>query len=393
MERSMLPTSDSEMGTGSYLLDLPPGLREMIFTFTLVSTNPVDILNVPKNKVAALTQTNQQLRVETIKIYYGQNTFKPSIDIDTIPTALKWFRGIDPTYVTQIQKIIISFSATMEHRKRLVDTDAALKQISVKEWWRQYHVNNLFWARAMDLATAVMAAGVVTERLEPEMSSTPATYAAHDSQPAIDFTTSINRQIPTSNKATLSNTKSRIATTSPLLLLPPELRNEIYTLSLSCSQPIVVAEYIRPERPSLLKVCRSISAEATQLYYACNTFNVYLAPTASQTVDGWLSSLSRESYWAIQAIVFQADEMVDEAGVASLRYRISVPKGPPAQVVREKWSRVSQATVRCGIRVETVTIRGWVPPESTSGSMVMANEWVEQFEKQMTEAWKAASGH
>ncbi|KAK3658846.1 hypothetical protein LTR56_001717 [Elasticomyces elasticus] len=175
MERlSMLPTSDSETGTGSYLLDLPPELREMVFSFALVSTNPVDILNIPKNHVAALTQTNQQLRGETIKIYYGQNTFKLNIDFDTIPTALKWLRGIEPTYVTQIQKLIISFSVAMEHRERLVNADAALKRISIKEWRRQYHVNNLFQARAAEMATAVIAAGVVPERLAPERSKMPA---------------------------------------------------------------------------------------------------------------------------------------------------------------------------------------------------------------------------
>ncbi|KAK5737692.1 hypothetical protein LTR17_006554 [Elasticomyces elasticus] len=175
-------TNSTNTSTGSRLLDLPPELREMIFTFALVSTNPVDILNIPKNHVAALTQTSQHLRGETIGMYYHQNTFKLNIDIDTIHTALKWLHGIEPTYVLQIPKITISFSATMEHRKRLVDADATLKQISVKEWWRQYHVNNLFWARAMDLATAMMAAGVVPERLEPERSNAPAPYAARDSQ-------------------------------------------------------------------------------------------------------------------------------------------------------------------------------------------------------------------
>ncbi|KAK4953880.1 hypothetical protein LTR10_008484 [Elasticomyces elasticus] len=179
----MLPTSDSEMGTGSRLLDLPPELREMIFTFALVSPNPVDILNVPKNKAAALTQTNQQLRGETIGIYYHQNAFKLNIDIDTIKVALQWLRGIETVHILRIPKIIISFSVTMEHRERLVNTDAALKQISLEEWYRQYqHVDNLFWVRAADLATAIMAAGVVPESLEPENSSTPTTFAARNTQ-------------------------------------------------------------------------------------------------------------------------------------------------------------------------------------------------------------------
>ncbi|KAK3639154.1 hypothetical protein LTR56_008745 [Elasticomyces elasticus] len=184
MERlSMLPTSDSETGTGSYLLDLPPELREMIFTFALVSTDSVDILNIPKNHVAALTQTSQQLRAETIKIYYGQNPFKLSIDIDTIPTALKWLRGIEAISVPKIQKIIISFSVTMEHRERVLNTDAALKQLSIQEWYRQYHhVDSLFLDQATDLATAMIAAGIVPEKLQSERSNTPAPFAARNTK-------------------------------------------------------------------------------------------------------------------------------------------------------------------------------------------------------------------
>ncbi|KAK4888439.1 hypothetical protein LTR27_012662 [Elasticomyces elasticus] len=162
----MLPTSDSETGTGSYSLDLPPELREMIFTFALVSTNPVDILNIPKNHVAALTQTSQQLRAETIKIYYGQNTFKLNIDIDTIDVALQWLRGIETVHILRIPKIIVEFSAIMEQVSQ--PADAALKELWEDQMIKmKIQANEIFYMRAIAFATALMATGISRESLEP----------------------------------------------------------------------------------------------------------------------------------------------------------------------------------------------------------------------------------
>jgi len=76
--------------------------------------------------------------------------------------------------------------------------------------------------------------------------------------------------------------------TSPLLRLPPELRNRIYDLTLISEDNVLIARHVHILRyrhmkqsdpdhwgpPSLLGACRQIRAEALKIYYRQNTFQV-----------------------------------------------------------------------------------------------------------------------
>ena len=70
----------------------------------------------------------------------------------------------------------------------------------------------------------------------------------------------------------------RNATSSPLLRLPPEIRNMIYTLIIDVVTVVFTkARLGRGRHPiqdglALLRVCRQIHAEAALLPYALNTF-------------------------------------------------------------------------------------------------------------------------
>ena len=55
---------------------------------------------------------------------------------------------------------------------------------------------------------------------------------------------------------------------SPLLKLPPELRNRIYHYAVVSSNPI----YLPPRYPSLMLTCRKLYNEAKSIYYEDNTF-------------------------------------------------------------------------------------------------------------------------
>ena len=59
-----------------------------------------------------------------------------------------------------------------------------------------------------------------------------------------------------------------------LLALPAELRNQIYTLALTHTEPISVDELGRMVMPGLLGVCKQIRDEAKDILYASNEFHL-----------------------------------------------------------------------------------------------------------------------
>lgn len=65
-----------------------------------------------------------------------------------------------------------------------------------------------------------------------------------------------------------------LATTSRLLKLPAELRNQIYHFALVEDEPVRVSDprLHRRREPSLLSVCRQIRDESTEIYYGANNF-------------------------------------------------------------------------------------------------------------------------
>ncbi|RMY22771.1 hypothetical protein D0866_11850 [Hortaea werneckii] len=68
--------------------------------------------------------------------------------------------------------------------------------------------------------------------------------------------------------------------TSPLLALPPELRNKIYSLALqppSKTTPSSKTGHLK--HPALLQTCVQIRLEATQMYFAQTTFQLPLNPS------------------------------------------------------------------------------------------------------------------
>jgi hypothetical protein len=61
---------------------------------------------------------------------------------------------------------------------------------------------------------------------------------------------------------------------SPLLELPPELRNTIYHLVLTSNngEYVEITLKVVKKQTALLRVCSQIRNEATQIFYATNTF-------------------------------------------------------------------------------------------------------------------------
>lgn len=78
---------------------------------------------------------------------------------------------------------------------------------------------------------------------------------------------------------------------SPLLDLPPELRNEIYRYTLHASDWLVVDGRM-PEEPGLLSACRQIRTEASPIYYFENWFHIWI-----NDYNGEVTWLLRKKWW------------------------------------------------------------------------------------------------
>ncbi|EME82994.1 uncharacterized protein MYCFIDRAFT_80567 [Pseudocercospora fijiensis CIRAD86] len=84
------------------------------------------------------------------------------------------------------------------------------------------------------------------------------------------------RTAPETHAITMSSTTQpcRIAQDSPLLSLPPELRNQIYELILISppeSKPTITPTYLPP---ALISVCHQIRTESLKLWLSSNTFSI-----------------------------------------------------------------------------------------------------------------------
>ncbi|KAI6847083.1 hypothetical protein KC332_g2657 [Hortaea werneckii] len=80
--------------------------------------------------------------------------------------------------------------------------------------------------------------------------------------------------------------------TSPLLTLPPELRNKIYSLALTSSsakpRPTPTG---RLQRPALLKTNVQLRAETTQMWFAQTSFQLSLNPSNLSNLQHFLANL------------------------------------------------------------------------------------------------------
>ncbi|KAF7192426.1 hypothetical protein HII31_05940 [Pseudocercospora fuligena] len=102
----------------------------------------------------------------------------------------------------------------------------------------------------------------------------PSTEA--DIKPADRAITMSDADLSTTQATTMSDTDqpARISQDSPLLSLPPELRNQIYDLILISplgSKPTITGTF---SPPPLLSVCSQIRSEALKLWLSANVFSI-----------------------------------------------------------------------------------------------------------------------
>ncbi|RMZ11339.1 hypothetical protein D0860_03472 [Hortaea werneckii] len=100
----------------------------------------------------------------------------------------------------------------------------------------------------------------------------------------------------TSSPTTPTQSPTPPPQTSPLLTLPPELRNKIYSLALTpttTTTKTVPAPTGQLQRPALLKTNTQLRAETTQMYFASTCIQIPLNPSNLSNLQHFLQNLGR----------------------------------------------------------------------------------------------------
>ena len=137
----------------------------------------------------------------------------------------------------------------------------------------------------------------------------------------------------------------RTSSSSFVTRLPPELRNRIYRLILVANEPINIVESEIKYYTALLKTCRQLRSEASQIFFAENRFCAAFAVDAKVTAVDWLSSIGRKQAGQITAlsIVPQTAKDVKKAVQHRQAWQVAVETAGEAMV--------------CGIIASGVNIR------------------------------------
>ena len=156
----------------------------------------------------------------------------------------------------------------------------------------------------------------------------------------------------------------------PFFTLPPELRNKIYILVLSGPRTTLL---LPVARPSLLKINRQITAEASPIFTRQHDFYASLTTAKTKTLVQYLRALGPEGAKAIASLTISLD--VD--GEVAVQREKRSGAGGVMNYLRWFWVDVPGLILGAGVRAESVTI---AMPRATvwTGDVVgYARRWVE----------------
>ena len=149
---------------------------------------------------------------------------------------------------------------------------------------------------------------------------------------------------------------------SPLLCLPAELRNQIYTSLFDLENKVEVPVAGRVTRPPLLKTCRSITEEASHLYYANSNFHATITPNNAADLISWLLSIGRKNSHAISEISISCD-LSSATKLRCLEQQLR--QAPPTPIadesmgvvsVQKDWEGFVARLLRLGVKASSVSL-------------------------------------
>ncbi|KAK4542257.1 hypothetical protein LTR36_006910 [Oleoguttula mirabilis] len=145
---------------------------------------------------------------------------------------------------------------------------------------------------------------------------------------------------------------------SPLLSLPPELRNNVYEMAPTVRETI---DIVNDPKPALLASCSLIRQEASKLYYACNHFLLIVEPNNMQAVASSLYLIGRDNTSLIRELALQIDGSVAANCFFTARGRAEVRFQPP-----EAWDEAARYVLDgTGIAVGSVTCAAMDPRKAS----------------------------
>lgn len=157
---------------------------------------------------------------------------------------------------------------------------------------------------------------------------------------------------------------------SPLLDLPPELRNIIYEFALQWAAAIRVPGISHQAATSLLSTCRQIRTEASPLYYKLNRFRTSIAAHGGSSVLVWLQILGQERCRLMRrlSLVWRCtDQILNDLGeqVRCKRMAQGDGFGDALQNVQKRiTASVVSSLIGSGVRVKAIKLVNVVKPAS-----------------------------
>ena len=109
--------------TTSPFIELPAELRNRIYEFAVIESDPIDLIvccckHCPHMAIVvqpAVTRASRQLREESLPIFYGQNLFLGQAYEGYVPAKMiRWLRAIGAQNRSHIKNLYVDFGEDLE---------------------------------------------------------------------------------------------------------------------------------------------------------------------------------------------------------------------------------------------------------------------------------------
>ncbi|KAK0800010.1 hypothetical protein LTR75_009046 [Friedmanniomyces endolithicus] len=290
------------------LLGLPPELRNHIYEYLLLGGEdeaPVRVTDCLAEERGllpiilqagseelwqppAILQTCQQIRGEATPVYYTTNTFDVVVDSRNLErTICHWLSALGHQIRDKIRAIHLGL---MYDRLELAETGLEMFDDMLNEAKCQ--------VRQGTISVQVL------ERYQIADDRVLSPFELLQIWPGVNgdyvWKGILVRSRPcgdTRSRAQVSETCAKVgmedAPAPPLLRLPPELRNAIYSYVLVDPPEVLVTNHWRP--PALLSMSKQVRREALKIYFAENIFRIdmYALIPGPLRETGYMSALAR----------------------------------------------------------------------------------------------------
>ncbi|KAK0301115.1 hypothetical protein LTS00_000264 [Friedmanniomyces endolithicus] len=332
MDRQIQQSTTTSDQTSCLLLGLPPELRNHIYEYLLLGGEdeapvhvtdclseerglPPIILQAGSEELwqpPAILQTCQQIRDEATPVYYTTNTFDVFVDSrDLERTICHWLTALGSHIRDKIRTIHLGL---MYDRLEVAETglemfddmlnkaDCRVRQGTISvEVFKRYATSDDVVTSPYDLlqiwpgANGEYRARLVASRWKMLVAIDVWHMTRNKCSAGI-----LVRSRPcgdTRSRAQVSETCAKVgmedAPALPLLRLPPELRNAIYSYVLVDPPEVLVTNHWRP--PALFSMSKQVRREALKIYFAENIFRIdmYALIPGPLRETGYMSALAR----------------------------------------------------------------------------------------------------